>query len=405
MPPDARAALDRMPKICFWSTSFQSDTQALACHLADQPGYEVVVAMDRPDAYRAEPVESLLPFRGKLLDRAERTTRRALEAFGADVMVVDNHLPSFRVAPRLVVVWHGFGWRVDDLGSMRKELASHVGDVTRPNPRFRWLAFGDWDKRYRVEHSRLAEDNVWSLGSPYSDLLRPESALVRSFSRAEYQRRYPVDLGRKLVTLGLTWHHGGALQHWGDDRALSDHLLGWIGELGASVLIRMHDRHRYERAHVEATEALARRHPHVALKFKSEAPDSLVDMLLTDVLVSNYSSLLNPFYHTRKPTIHVDPSDASSAESFYRVLKRGRVQAVPTRDGRAHWKLAPDQVGGLRARSFAELGEQIQRALAEPDCCAPLAADFCERYLVSADGQARARIQRRIEAWLENPVP
>lgn len=389
-----------MPRICFWSTSFQADNQALACHLAAQPGYEVVVAMDRSEAYRREPVERLLPFRGRLLDRNARSTRRELEAFAADLVVVDNHLPSYRVAPRLIVVWHGFGWRVDDLSTMRRELRSHVGDVTRDNPNFRWLAFGDWDRQYRVAHSRLAPENVRSLGSAYSDLLRPESPIRRAFVRADFARDYAFDVSRKIVTLGLTWHHGGALGHWGDDDVLSERLVGVIGELGANVLIRMHDRHRYEPEYVERMEALARRHAHVLLKFKSDSPDSLVDMLLTDVLVSNYSSLLNPFYHTKQPSIHVDPSDAPGGEHYYRVLKRGRVRAIRTSDPASHWKLPPDQIGGLRARSFTELCEQIERALADPGCCERAATDFCERYLVPADGEACERIQRYLEGWL-----
>lgn len=390
-----------MPKVCFWATSFQADNQALAHYLAELPNFEVVVALDRPESYEREPVSRLLPFKGRLLDRQARTTRPELERIEPDFLVVDNHLPSFRIAPRCLVLWHGFGWRVDDLSGMRRELAKLFGEVTTPNPAFRWSAFGEWDRAYRIEHSQIAAENVVAMGAPYSDLLLPGTRTRELFRPEMVQADYSLDVvGRKTVTLGLTWHHGGPLGHWGDDEALLDELVRRIVELGANVLVRMHDRHRYAKRDVRRVEALAQRHEHVQVEFKSDHPDSLVDLLLTDVLVSNYSSLLNAFYYTRRPSVHIDPVDAAAGEYVRRTLRGGklrttRVQGSPTQQ----WKLSPDEIGGLRASSFDELCAAIEQGLADDHCCEQQAADFCHRYIEQADGQTCDRFRRLLESW------
>ncbi|MEM6295422.1 MAG: hypothetical protein AAGA54_29380 [Myxococcota bacterium] len=392
----------RSLKICFWCTSFQADNQALAAHLAQSPGFEVLVAMDDPARYSAEPVERLLPMRGRWLDRRDADTPKAIEAWAPDVLVVDNHLPKQRLAPRVFVLWHGFGWRYDDLSVMRKQLRKLVGDVTRPNRRFRWQAFGEWDQRYRVSHSRLDPENVVALGSAYSDVLLPGSDVQRRFSRAEVQAHYCIDLSRPTVLVGLSWHHGGALGHWGDDEALHEQLVAHVGASGANVLLRLHDRHRYEPAYVAVMEGLAARHAHVALKFKSESPDSLVDLLVSDVMISNYSSFLNAFYYTQRPSIHIDPVSGISGQHVTRTMKRGKLRVRSVRDPLSTWKLSPDEIGGLRATSFEELLAAIDLSLADPTCCQERSARFVARYITNPDGHTRERIGRALAAWVRS---
>jgi hypothetical protein len=387
-------------RICFWATSFQADNQALANHLSHQPGVEVIVALDDPDRYRREPAAELLSFRGQLIDRQARGTAELIANFAPDCLIVDNHLPKKRLAQRLYVLWHGYGWRVDDLGTMKRELRKLVGDVERPNPDFRWQAFGDWDRSYRVTHSGFAPDNVVALGSAYSDLLLPGGPSTSCLDRRTVQHHYRIDLSRPTILLGMTWHHGGALGHWGDDAELHEALATYVGQAGANLLIRMHDRHRYESADILRMEALAARHPHVQLKFKSTYPDSLVDLLLCSVLISNYSSLLNAFYYTGKPSIHIDPIARDGAPNYRRELRWGSLRTRKVQDPMATWKLSPEDVGGLRVQSFAALLEAISRALAEPDCCRQLSGDFVRRHITRADGRTCQRIADYLGSWL-----
>lgn len=387
-------------KICFWATSFQADNQAFASYLAAQPGIEVVVALDDPERYRQEPVWKVLPFPGRLLDRRASSTANEIEGYGPDCLIVDNHLPKRRLAPRIYVLWHGYGWRVDDLSTMKRELARLVGPVDVPNPRFRWHAFGPFDRSYRVERSGLDRANVVALGSAYSDILLPGAPRQVRLDPSAVQAHYRIDLSRPTVLLGMTWHHGGALGHWGDDEALHESLARHLKERGANLLIRMHDRHRYEAADVTRMEKLAARHDNVMLKFKSASPDSLVDVLVSAVMISNYSSFLNAFYHTGKPSIHIDPSVRDGAPSYQRNLRWGRVWLKKVADPRATWKLPPSDVGGLVAHDFSELLEAVDRALDDRDCCSELAQSFNRRHVTNPDGHTSERMTAELGRWL-----
>ena len=48
-------------KVCFWSTTFQSDTQALAYELATWPDMDVLVALEQPEVYAREAIHRVLP--------------------------------------------------------------------------------------------------------------------------------------------------------------------------------------------------------------------------------------------------------------------------------------------------------------------------------------------------------
>lgn len=386
-------------KICFWATSFQADNQALASHLCREPGFEVTVALDDPEGYRREPVWDVLPFGGRLLDRRASSTPDAIEALKPDCLIVDNHLPKRRLAPRMYVLWHGYGWRVDDLSTMKRELSKLIGPVEAPNPHFRWNAFGPIDRSYRIEHSGLDAQNVAAGGSPYSDLLIPGAPRRVALDPAAVQAHYRIDLRRPTLLLGMTWHHGGALAHWGDDQMLHEELAAHLARRGANLLIRMHDRHRYEAADIARMERLSARHPNVQLKFKSSSPDSLVDVLLSSAMISNYSSFLNAYYHTGKPSLHIDPV-ARGSQNYRRDWRWGRLRVKKVADPLSSWKLAPDDVGGLVAHDFEQLLAGVDRALDDPECCADASAAFNRRHVTGADGRTCERIARELRDWI-----
>jgi CDP-glycerol glycerophosphotransferase (TagB/SpsB family) len=318
-----------------------------------------------------------------------------------DVMVVDNHLPKVALAERLFVLWHGFGWRVDDLSTMRAELRKLVGDVTRHNPRFRWQAVGEWDREYRISHSEIDSQNVVALGAPASDWLRPEAPLQKSFDRASMAPSYSIDLRKKVVLVALTWHHGGSLGHWGKEDELLTRFVQHVASRGASVLLRMHDRQRYSGDYVALIESVAARsRGALMLKWKNESPDVAVDLLVSDVCISNYSSVLNAFYYTERPTIHVDPHDARA--DFHTTYRFFLNVPIPTKVKRREdiRKLPPEEHGGLHAGSFDELLEQVDRALDDPHCCRERSRAFVRRYVTDVDGCSAARSANFLQEWV-----
>ena len=387
-------------RVCFWATSFQSDIQTVAYDLAENPQFEVVVAMDNPEAYRQDAIWRVRPFPGRLIDRRQPDIKKVLTAFKADVMVVDNHLPSFTVAPRIMVLWHGYGWRKDDISGMRKALRKHVGKVTVANPRFTWQAFGPDDRRFTIDHRRIHEDNVVALGSPYSDLLLPDSGFRSRFDKRTVADCFNVDIvGRKTVLIGMTWHYGGLLGGFGDELDLLAELLEHISQREANVVFRMHDRHRYAPDYLAAIEALVSKRSGVMLKFKSESPDSLVDILVSDVLITNFSSFANLYYYTHKPCLHIHPFSSPAQSLVLRKFTRGKVQEKRIASSDDIFKMSPEDNGGLLAHTFGDLLDHIDTALDTPSVVAAAARSFIERHITAADGRTCARVGSALLDW------
>ncbi len=386
-------------KVCFWTSAFQADTQSLAYALAAREDFEVVVALQQPGRYRRQPVWRLRPFGGRLVARKRPWTRAVLRHFAPDVLVVDNHVPSFRLAPRVFVLWHGFGWRHDDISDMRKRLLRHIGDVTIPTPNFIWQAFGRWDREYTIEHRGVHPNNVRELGSAYSDDLLPNSASRAAFRADSVRNAYQIDVvDRPTVLMGLTWHHRGAFGAWGDERKLLGLLFSHLRQRGANVLLRMHDRRRYPREYLSQLRETVLGHDHVQVTFRDQSPDSWVDLMVSTALVTNYSSLANAFYCTGKPTIHIDTSGTPD-DYVYRRPHRGAIVEEHHDAPSGIWKLPPEEHGGLRARSFEELLGQIDHALREPTCCQARADDFVSKYLTAADGHTCDRMAKVLLEW------
>ncbi|HWO11515.1 MAG TPA: hypothetical protein VNN80_18605, partial [Polyangiaceae bacterium] len=184
------------------------------------------------------------------------------------------------------------------------------------------------------------------------------------------------------------------------DQELHEALARHLERRGANLLIRMHDRHRYDAADVARMERLAAQHHNVQLKFKSSSPDSLVDVLVSAAMISNYSSFLNAYYHTGRPSIHIDPIARDGSPNYQRHLRWGRLWVKKVADPGATWKLSPSEVGGLVAHDFSELLAGVDRALDEPDCCAELARSFNRRHVAEADGRTSERMAAHLQSWL-----
>ncbi len=383
-------------RVCFWTTTFQSHTLALAHHLSQQTDFEVIIALTHPRAHREEIVWRLLDKYPSMLNQRSWRARGLLRKFRADLLIVDNHLPSYRIAPRILVLWHAFGWRRNDLSRMRKEIQSHVGDISVSNDRFTWQAFGSWDRQYRIHELETAPENVSVLGAAVSDWLLP------SHSPGGGSRPAPIrtDGSRKTVLLAPTWHYGGVLGHWGDELALLDRYFQYLDEQKADVILRMHDRRRYSKGFLLEIEKLAGRRSQIHLKYQDVRPDNLIDILDSDILVSNYSSILTLFYFTGKPTIHIAPLLTKADALVLRSLKRGRLRQQTVSSPEEMWKLDLSEHGGLKAHDFDALLNQTSRALQEPDCCRDRSREFVNRYIFGADGKTCRRMADFIRSWL-----
>jgi len=399
----------RKYRVCFWTTTFQADILTFARYLGDHPGYDVLVVLERPGGFMEEGIQQLLPVKGRFLDRNKLyRTLLKVKLFRPHVVIVDNHLPPLlRLAPKLMVLWHGLGWKgpqdEEEFRDVHSGITRLVGGGREPNPDFLWQCYGPPDLRQRNRSSGFAMENLADLGSAFSDDIINLGA-GKGFTKEDLAPYYPFDVvGRPTLLLALTWHYGRALAHWGEDMELYREFFAFAGKIGANVIVRMHDRYRYEESYPRELERLVKGRPNVMLKFKNEFRDNTLDMLVSDVLISNFSAILPYFYLTGKPSIHIYPVAKGQETYAWRTIdRRGGVREREVPDMAYVWKFPPEMNGGLMVNSMDELKEAVRRSLAEPDCCRQKSEDFVKEHFTGADGHTCERIERALRELIES---
>jgi len=178
----------------------------------------------------------------------------------------------------------------------------------------------------------------------------------------------------------------------GGDGELFGSLLTKIGEQGANIILRLHDSYRYTRDYIVVLKKLVAEHDNVLLKFKNSSPDNFLDMQVADGLITNFSSIANLYYGTRKPTIHIYPVADEDQEFMWRRYTPIGIYKKKVESVRFIWKLSPEENGGLVARSFSQLLWQVEQLITEPQCCCQKVDDFLDKHMIGADGRNCERI-------------
>jgi hypothetical protein len=384
-------------KVCFWTTTFQADVAALARFMCNDARFDPVVVLEQRDNYLNEPIQKLLPVTCPLWEQSDPDIFKKIKSFDPRVTVVDNHFPPKKLSPYLFVLWHGLGWKgpndVKEFASVHKSIKKLTGcSSMKPNPFFRWQCFGPTDLEHRHTVSGFAGENLLNLGSAFSDeLLHPK------VTKEEALQFFPENFkNRKVALIALTWHYGRAFSHWGDDFDLFSKLFDHLDSLGCAAIVRMHDRMRFEKEYLRDLERLVQSHEFCMMKFKDENRDSLLDIVVSDVMVSNFSSILNYQYATFKPSIHVYPVKEADETFLWRTLKNGKINIKKVASANYVWKLPPEENGGLMVKSFDELLDAFRTSLEDPTCCKAASETYIRRHMAPVDGTTCARIATEI---------
>ncbi len=389
-------------RILFWATTFQSDIHSFVRYLDAHPDYEIRIALDHPEGFQKEGVQQLLPIKAQMLDKQKKETLLKLKLFRPHALVTDNHFPPLRFGKKLLVLWHGFGWRMDNLSGefehVHNNIRRLVGDGKAPNPNFIWQCYGTEDLKYRHRVSGFARENLRIFGSAQAD-----DILNVKIDKKEAAPFYSVDIvNRPNILLGFTWHHGRLLSHWGDDPELFKELFAFGEDIGVNFIVRMHDSFRYDPSYLKELDELIKGYDHVMFKFKDTSQDNLIDILISDVMVSNYSSLINRFYITGRPSIHIFPVRKGEERFVWRRLGgNGKLVEENVHEEFHGWKFPPEMIGGLMVNTMEEFKEAIIRSLREPDCCREKSRKFVEEHMGGADGHICERIEKELRALIE----
>lgn len=389
--------MKRPLRVCFWTTTFQADVWALARYMCNDERFEPLVVVEDKVGFLREPIQQMLPVSCLLLDKDAGDTLRRAREFAPDVTIVDNQFPKKQLSPKLFVLWHGFGWKgpndVKEFSKKHKHIRRLSGASSmEPNENFIWQCFGPTDLEHRHAVSGFARQNLRSLGAAFTDEL-----LEGSITPEQALGHYPGLAGADRVGLiALTWHYGRAFSHWGEDVEVLKHLFDHMAKRQCAPIVRMHDRKRFEPAYLLELEQLVSSYPWGVIKYKDEARDSLLDLVVSDFMISNFSSILNYYYATRKPSIHVYPVAAADEAFLWRRWRRGKVRVKKVPSAEYVWKLPPEENGGLLVRSLDEMLTAVDRVLDEPLCCKEGSDTFIERHMAPVDGRVCERICREI---------
>jgi hypothetical protein len=382
--------------LLFYATTFGADLWSFARYVSDRGDSNIKVLMPDPQTYLQEGVSQLFP-----LD-AEIEKRRWYHAFGMtgdfnpDVTIMDNHIPLRAPSPYGLTLWHGFGWKgpndEKEFRWLHFSITQSWGSAKQPNDHFRWQCFGPFDQKHRTEVSGMHPANCRQLGSASHDYLR------KPIDRNLAQPYYPFDVvNQPTVLIAPTWHYGEVLEHWGSDTDLFPKLLQRCKQLGANVILRLHDSFRFDDDYVDFLKGLDERFDHVMLKFKNHHPDNFLDLQVSDVLITNYSSIANLFYATKRPTIHIYPVRAADEEFLWRNKTFAGISTKKVDSARYIWKLPPEEHGGLMARDFDQLMAHLKISIEDPTCCEQQATAFLDKHMLGADGQNCKRVWDAIQ--------
>jgi CDP-glycerol glycerophosphotransferase (TagB/SpsB family) len=159
----------------------------------------------------------------------------------------------------------------------------------------------------------------------------------------------------------------------------------------------LHDSFRFDKEYRGFLGSLANRYDNVLIKYKNHHPDNLLDLQISDCLITNFSSIANLFYATGRPTIHIYPVKHADEEFLWRNKTFAGVYKKRVNSARYIWKLDPEENGGLLANDFEELQEQVEYSIEHPDCCRGATEEFLDKYMLGADGGNCERIWETLQ--------
>lgn len=395
-------------RVCLWATTLQANIWSLSKYLAEHDRFEVVVVTEDAKKWHTEPIAQVIPPTYTVMEKNDPDTLRYLQTdFKPLVTVVDNHYPPKKLSPFLINVWHGFGWKGPEDRKAFNTVFKNVKKLTgisadTPNPYFRFVCGGNTNFEYRIHVTGFAPENVLPLGQAFTD-----DIVNNQIRKEDIQRFYPdIFANRKVCLFAPTWHFGRIFAHLGDDIEILENIFKKLDELDCALILRMHDRKRFEPEYLEALETLARKHPLVMLKYKDTDRDNLLDMCISDIMMSNYSSILTFFYGTFRPSIHIYPVNKNFETSYYRVWKNGAVRVEKAPEENYIWSLDPVENGGLVAHSVADIEASIENAVSDSDCCREKSSAFLAKHTAPYDGHVCENITDAIIQMVDNtPLP
>lgn len=383
-------------KILIYATTFGADLLSFTKYLSEQTDSEVKVLLGDVEKFKKEGIADFWDLDVELQNSNKINLIRGIKGFSPDITIMDNNIPLRKISPKALILWHGYGWKgpndEEEFKWLHRNIRMTWGDMKTPNDSIKWQCFGPVDYKHRSTVSGFHPDNCVILGSASHDYLQ------KDVPKEQLQPYYPFDVvNKKTVLIAPTWHYGEVFSHWGDEQVLFEKLLTELEERDVNVILRLHDSYRFEHHYLEFLQSLETNFSNVLLKYKDNNPDNFLDLQVADLLVTNFSSIANLFYATKRPTVHIYPVK-SQDESFMWLnktlfgIRKKKVDSI-----KFIWKYPPEDNGGMLARDFDTMMDQIRTGLDQPDCCQEAAQQYLDKHMLGADGKNCERIWNAVQ--------
>lgn len=383
-------------KILIYATTFGADLLSLSQFLSKQKSVEVKVLMKDVERFRKEGISKLWNLDIPLFESNKLNMLKGVNGFVPDITIMDNNIPLRALSPKALVLWHGYGWKgpndEEEFKWIHRNIRVSWGDMKTPNPNIKWQCFGEIDYKHRTKVSGFHPENCEVLGSASHDYL------LKPVPKKDLQPFYPFDIvNKKTVLIAPTWHYGEVFSHWGDDDTLFNKVLKELESRDVNAILRLHDSYRFDHHYIEFFQNLEEKYPNVMLKFKDTNPDNFLDLQVADVLVTNFSSIANLFYATKRPSVHIYPVKNEDESFMWRNKTILGIRKKMVDSVKFIWKYPPEDNGGLLSRSFEEMLDQIIYSLENPECCVQSSQKYLDKHMIGADGQNCERIWNTIQ--------
>ena len=285
----------RLWVFCSWAGTFphtQDNPRAVFEEVKDDPTIKKVVLLKSPtmpDAAVAGDGVDVHFVPAESLRGAYYLARAYIVAIGYAIGVMTSYSKHLTTKHRIAQLWHGIPLK----------------RIGRLFPEERWwdaetplyaaaVCSSERDQELMAgAFAPLSKDRVWLTGLPRNDLiLKPEDRLPADYRRQLDDVRRRLD-GRRLVLYAPTWRqHGVGIYEFTDEEQAA--LTALLRRHGAVFGIRGHANRRggAERAMPES------------FMFLNDIPDANLLLRITDVLVTDYSSIYIDYLLRDRPVLH-----------------------------------------------------------------------------------------------------
>lgn len=383
-------------KILIYATTFGADLLSLTYYLSTKTDCEIKVLMSGVDTFKQEGIFKIWNVNVDLVEMTKINAIWGIKGFDPDITIMDNKVPMKKLSPKALILWHGYGWKgpndEEEFKWLHKNIKLSWGDMKIPNPDIKWQCFGPIDFKHRSEISGFHPENCVMLGSASHDYLRGK------IDKEVLQPFYPFDVvNHQTVLIAPTWHYGEVFSHWGDDSTIFKNLISDLNAKDINVILRLHDSFRFDKTYVKFLKALENDNGNVLLKFKNHHPDNFLDLQVSDVMVTNFSSIANLFYATHRPTVHIYPVKSEDEAFMWRSKTIFGIRKTMIDNVKFIWKYSPEDNGGLLARDYQTLIQQIYQSLENHDICYKKSQAYLDKHMLGADGKNCERIWNEMQ--------